>query len=69
MVSKCEHCKVKKVSITNSFPCKCGIKQLCNNCRLPEMHNCQFDFKTEWRKTLEKNNPLVKADKLEKIDE
>jgi len=34
---------------------------------MPEDHNCTYDFKTEARKQLEKENPIVVATKLEII--
>jgi hypothetical protein len=34
---------------------------------MPEAHSCNYDFKTEQRKQLEKANPIVVGDKMEKI--
>ncbi|KAF3441684.1 hypothetical protein FNV43_RR15599 [Rhamnella rubrinervis] len=35
--------------------------------RYPEKHGCTFDFKTIGREEIARANPLVKAEKLEKI--
>jgi hypothetical protein len=34
---------------------------------MPEAHSCNYDFKTEQQKQLEKDNPVVIGDKMEKI--
>jgi hypothetical protein len=34
---------------------------------MPESHDCKYDFKTDQRKLLEKANPIVVGDKMEKI--
>lgn len=67
MSRRCENCK-KKVSIL-SFDCKCQLKTLCTNCKLPEAHFCKAieEFKKEAKEKLTKNNPIVIADKLIKI--
>lgn len=62
----CDHCKTKKVGSV-SFVCKCNYKTLCIKCRYPFVHNCSYDFKNEWKNNLEKNLPVVIADKLTKI--
>lgn len=62
----CVHCKTKKVGVI-PFTCKCGFKNLCVKCRLPFDHKCTYDYKKEWKDTLEKQLPVVIADKLEKI--
>ena len=41
---KCNHCKYKIGSVI--FNCKCE-KQFCSRCRLPEIHDCQFNYKLE----------------------
>ena len=46
--------------------CKCELV-VCFNCRYPDKHNCTFDYKEEARKQLEKNNPIVVSEKLEKV--
>lgn len=63
----CSYCNKKKVSIV-PFTCKCNPEyKLCTKCRMPEFHSCNYDFKTEQRKQLEKDNPVVIGDKMDKI--
>jgi AN1-type zinc finger and ubiquitin domain-containing protein 1 len=63
----CSYCNKKKVSLI-PFTCKCNPEyKLCNKCRMPESHSCKYDFKTEQRKQLEKDNPVVIGMKIEKI--
>jgi predicted nucleic acid binding AN1-type Zn finger protein len=50
-----------------SFTCKCGDKQYCSQHRMPEFHNCSFDFKKEHRDRLIKQNPIIVSDKITKI--
>lgn len=56
----------KKTGIASSYSCRCG-NNFCTLHRYAESHNCPFDYKTEGRRLLEKNNPLVTAPKLPKI--
>jgi len=67
MVQKCESCKIKKVSSLFLFSCKCGFTSLCAECRMPEKHNCTYDFKTEGRKLLSMQNPKIEGIKIDKI--
>lgn len=67
MVSKCIHCKTRKISLTTTFECRCELKQLCMICRYPEAHNCSYDFREDGKKELEKNNPVVVKEKIIKI--
>ena len=46
--------------------CRCS-KVFCAKHRHPELHDCDFDYKEEGRKLLEKENPIVKFSKLPKI--
>ena len=63
----CSYCNKKKVSLL-PFTCKCNLNfKLCSKCRMPEDHNCIYDFKTEQRKKLENDNPIVIGMKMEKI--
>lgn len=68
MVQKCEYCKAKKVSTILAFSCKCGLKLLCENCRHAENHSCKFDYQKEARDRLNKDNPKIIADKVDKIE-
>lgn len=56
---KCGNCK-GKLGIVN-YECKCTSEhKFCSKCRLPESHNCNYDFKTECKKSL--TNQLVKVE-------
>lgn len=59
---KCSQCH-KKLTITRHFNCRCGYGY-CRNHKHPETHSCTFDYKSEGRKKLELENPIVKAKKL-----
>jgi hypothetical protein len=67
MVSKCEHCKTRKISLATTFECRCELKKLCMTCRYPEAHNCSYDFRVDGKEQLEKTNPLVVKEKILKI--
>ncbi|XP_057458404.1 zinc finger A20 and AN1 domain-containing stress-associated protein 3-like [Lotus japonicus] len=62
--SRCVTCR-KRVGLTG-FKCRCGMT-LCGVHRYPEQHDCEFDFKGLGRDQIAKANPVVKAEKLEKI--
>ena len=62
---RCFHCKGKLGPV--KFECKCSTKKLCIKCRLPESHNCQYDFKKESRQFLENKLVKVTHDKVIKI--
>lgn len=62
--NRCSVCR-KKVGLTG-FRCRCGTT-FCGTHRYPEIHGCSFDFKSMGREAIAKANPLVKAEKLEKI--
>ena len=49
-----------------TFVCRCK-KEFCIKHRMPEIHNCDFDYKTEQRKLLEKQNELIAPQKILKI--
>jgi len=62
--SRCTSCK-KRVGLTG-FKCKCG-DLFCGSHRYSDKHNCPFDYRTAARDAIAKANPVVKAEKLEKI--
>ena len=62
--NRCLVCR-KRVRLTG-FRCKCGTT-FCGVHRYPEKHGCTFDFKKEGRKAIAKANPVIKAEKLDKI--
>ena len=55
----------KKLGLTD-FKCKCELF-FCSLHRLPEVHECSYDYKTKGRETIIKNNPLIICDKVIKI--
>ncbi|CAN6577439.1 unnamed protein product [Malus baccata var. baccata] len=62
--NRCTVCR-KRVGLTG-FKCRCGTT-FCAVHRYPEKHACSFDFKTLGREEIARSNPLVIAEKLEKI--
>ncbi|XP_022744146.1 zinc finger A20 and AN1 domain-containing stress-associated protein 6-like [Durio zibethinus] len=62
--SRCMFCG-KRVGLTG-FKCRCGIT-FCGSHRYPENHGCSFDFKKVGREEIARANPVVKAEKLQKI--
>jgi len=62
--SKCWKCP-KKAGLLG-YTCKCGYV-FCKNHRLPEEHECDFDFVKVEREKLKKANPVVAGSKLDKI--
>ncbi|XP_059646706.1 zinc finger A20 and AN1 domain-containing stress-associated protein 4 [Cornus florida] len=62
--NRCSACR-KKVGLTG-FKCRCGTT-FCGTHRYPEQHGCTFDFKSVGREEIARANPVVKAEKLEKI--
>ncbi len=63
---RCEHCKIKKTGLI-PFTCRCNYKNLCIKCRLPNDHNCIYDYKIEGKNILEKELLIIVATKVEKI--
>lgn len=61
-INNSQKCK-KKLGLI-SFKCKCG-KSFCLDHRLPETHECTFDFK----KIEKNNNQIIKCnpEKIKKI--
>ncbi|KAK9126414.1 hypothetical protein Scep_015260 [Stephania cephalantha] len=62
--NRCSTCR-KRVGLTG-FRCRCGT-MFCGAHRYAEQHGCTFDFKAVGREAIAKANPVVKADKLDKI--
>ncbi|KAJ4899508.1 Zinc finger A20 and AN1 domain-containing stress-associated protein 10 [Raphanus sativus] len=58
---RCETCH-RKVGVTG-FSCKCG-HIFCGSHRYPEEHSCSFDYKLSGRLALEKQLPLIRAEKF-----
>ncbi|KAL5543431.1 hypothetical protein UlMin_007215 [Ulmus minor] len=62
--NKCGSCR-KRVGLTG-FNCRCG-NLFCAAHRYSDKHNCQFDYQSAARDSISKANPIVKAEKLDKI--
>lgn len=61
---RCFLCK-KRVGLTG-FKCRCG-NTFCSMHRYSDKHSCTYDYKTAGRDAIAKANPVVKADKVDKI--
>ncbi|KAL0299054.1 UNVERIFIED_CONTAM: Zinc finger A20 and AN1 domain-containing stress-associated protein 4 [Sesamum radiatum] len=62
--NRCGACR-KRVGLTG-FTCRCGVA-FCGSHRYPEKHGCGFDYKGLGREAIAKANPVIKAEKLNKI--
>lgn len=56
----------KRLNLTSQFSCRCNYT-FCMLHRLPEEHDCNFDYKSEGKNQLQKSNQLVVADKFIRI--
>ena len=61
---RCNSCN-KRVGLTG-FNCRCG-NLFCAVHRYSDKHECPFDYRTAARDAIAKANPVVKAEKLDKI--
>lgn len=62
---RCAQCN-RKLGVIMIMKCHCE-KIFCAQHRYAEAHNCSYDFKLQGKKILERENPLVVAQKLPKI--
>ncbi|XP_020582416.1 zinc finger A20 and AN1 domain-containing stress-associated protein 9-like [Phalaenopsis equestris] len=62
--NRCGSCN-KKVGLMG-FKCRCG-DVFCSVHLYSEKHNCVFDYKGAGQDAIAKANPVVKADKVDKI--
>lgn len=62
--NRCTTCR-KRVGLTG-FSCRCG-NLFCSVHRYSDKHECPFDYRSAAQDAIAKANPLVKADKLDKI--
>ncbi|KAG0541768.1 hypothetical protein BDA96_02G045900 [Sorghum bicolor] len=62
--NRCLTCR-KKVGLTG-FQCRCG-GTFCSMHRYTDSHQCTFDYKTAAREQIAKQNPVVMAEKINKI--
>lgn len=61
---RCQSC-LKRVGLSG-FKCRCG-NIYCSSHRHSDQHHCSFDYKAAARVAISKANPVVKADKIQKI--
>lgn len=61
---KCGTCK-KRVGLTG-FTCRCG-NVFCAVHRYSDKHECPFDYRAAAQEAIAKANPVVKAEKMDKI--
>ncbi|KAL5975120.1 hypothetical protein ACLOJK_031799 [Asimina triloba] len=62
--NRCGMCR-KRVGLTG-FKCRCG-QTFCSLHRYSDKHGCSFDYKGAGQDAISKANPVVKAEKIEKI--
>lgn len=62
--NRCNFCS-KRVGLTG-FKCRCGLT-FCSLHRYSDKHNCMFDYRGAGQEEIAKANPVVKADKIDKI--
>ncbi|XP_020549780.1 zinc finger A20 and AN1 domain-containing stress-associated protein 8-like isoform X2 [Sesamum indicum] len=61
---RCATCR-KRVGLTG-FGCRCG-NMFCAVHRYSDKHECPFDYRSAGQEAIAKANPIVKAEKLDKI--
>jgi len=64
--NRCFHQDCKKKLLLSDQSCKCN-QRFCSNHRMPEEHNCTFDFKAAGKRQLEKLNPKIEGVKLARV--
>jgi hypothetical protein len=62
---RCNTCN-KKLKISLAFECKCG-GFYCSKHRYSDSHKCEFNHRQAAKIALEKNNPVVKGEKLARM--
>ncbi|KAL2091955.1 hypothetical protein ACEWY4_011753 [Coilia grayii] len=62
--NRCFMCR-KRVGLTG-FDCRCG-NLFCGLHRYSDIHNCTYDYKAEAAAKIRKENPVVVADKIQRI--
>jgi len=62
-MDKCHNCKKKSHVL---IECKCGSK-VCLKCKVPEDHNCSYDYQFGAKYILAMNNPKVEPKKVDQI--
>ena len=64
--NRCAMKGCKKKLTLMAYTCQCD-KKYCALHRMPEDHNCSFDYVEHGRKLIAKKNPQIVADKINKI--
>lgn len=64
-IVRCAECR-KRIGVACRYQCRCG-KLFCSTHRYAETHNCSYDYKSEGRRQLQEANPLIVANKVDKI--
>lgn len=62
--NRCFSCN-KRVGLTG-FKCRCG-GLFCSLHRYNDKHDCSFDYKAAARDAIMKANPVIKAEKIDKL--
>ncbi|KAJ8573551.1 hypothetical protein K7X08_010062 [Anisodus acutangulus] len=62
--NRCSTCK-RRVGLTG-FSCRCG-NLFCSAHRYSDKHECPYDYRRAAQDAIAKANPVVKAEKLDKI--
>ncbi|CAF92186.1 unnamed protein product, partial [Tetraodon nigroviridis] len=62
--NRCFMCR-KRVGLTG-FDCRCG-NLFCGIHRYSDKHNCPYDYKADAAAKIRKDNPVVVADKIQRI--
>nr|XP_033811019.1 AN1-type zinc finger protein 5-like [Geotrypetes seraphini]XP_033811020.1 AN1-type zinc finger protein 5-like [Geotrypetes seraphini]XP_033811021.1 AN1-type zinc finger protein 5-like [Geotrypetes seraphini] len=62
--NRCFMCR-KKVGLTG-FDCRCG-NLFCAVHRYSDKHECPYDYKTEAAEKIRKENPIIVAEKIQKL--
>lgn len=52
--------------VVAGFDCRCG-NLFCGIHRYSDKHNCPYDYKAEAAAKIRKENPVVVADKIQRI--
>ncbi|EMP27568.1 AN1-type zinc finger protein 5 [Chelonia mydas] len=62
--NRCFTCR-KKIGLTG-FDCRCG-NLFCAIHRYSDMHSCPYDYKAEAAEKIRKENPIIVAEKIQKL--
>lgn len=62
--NRCSRCR-KRIGLTG-FNCRCG-NLFCSVHRYSNEHDCPYNYRTAAQDTIAKANPVVRAEKLDKI--